>query len=204
MRSTFAACASGLVLAITVAASGADWPQWCGTDGKNMVSLEKGLPDSFEPGERRPDGTMDPATAKNVRWGVRFCNASYSTPTVANGKIFVGGRDPDGGVFACFDAADGRLLWKWKAPAKVFPNAIDGFHIGVHEIPPRMGVCSTAAVDGDRVYFVSNRFEVICLDVNGETAARRPGRSGRPASYGPWTCRKSLACSPATRPTARP
>ena len=35
--------------------SAADWPQWCGTDGKNMVSTEKNLPESFEPGERRDD-----------------------------------------------------------------------------------------------------------------------------------------------------
>ena len=153
--------------------SAADWPQWCGTDGKNMVSTEKNLPESFEPGERRDDGTMDPATGKNMRWGIKFCNAAYSTPTVVGGKIFVGGRDPDAGIFACIDAATGKRLWQWRAPARVFPNDIDGFHIGIHEIPAKMGVCSSAAVDGDRVYFVSNRFDVVCLDANGKDGQAR-------------------------------
>ena len=35
-----------------------------------------------------------------------------------------------------------------------------------------MGVCSTATVDGDRVYFVSHRFEVVCLDVNGSAGTQ--------------------------------
>jgi hypothetical protein len=35
-----------------------------------------------------------------------------------------------------------------------------------------MGVCSTATIDGDRVYFVSHRFEVVCLDVNGLTGTQ--------------------------------
>jgi hypothetical protein len=41
----------------------ADWPQWGGTDDRNMVSPEKGLPESFEPGKKRTDGSgIDRAT----------------------------------------------------------------------------------------------------------------------------------------------
>src|SRR5262249_33441895 len=32
---------------------------------------------------------------------------------------------------------------------------------------PRMGVCSTPAVDGDRVYYVASNGRVVCADVNG-------------------------------------
>src|SRR5262245_18090870 len=32
---------------------------------------------------------------------------------------------------------------------------------------PREGVCSTPVVDGDRVYYVSNRREVVSLDLEG-------------------------------------
>src|SRR5262249_42041247 len=148
-----------------------DWPQWAGTDAKNMVSPEKGLPDSFTLGDKKPDGSIDAATARNVRWGVRIGNAIYSTPSIAKGKIFVGGVEKENGIFVCLEAGTGKLLWKWRAPAKRFPNDIDGFHIGIHEIPTRMGVCSTAAIDNDRVYFVSHRFEVVCLDVNGQAMA---------------------------------
>lgn len=144
-----------------------DWPQWCGTDSKNMVSNEKGLPETFAPGDKLPDGTIDLATARNVRWGVKLGTAVYSTPSISRGRIFVGAMEKQNGTFLCLDARTGKLLWKWSASAKKFPKDIEGFNLGIHEIPPQMGVCSTATVDGDRVYFVTHRFEVLCLDVNG-------------------------------------
>jgi outer membrane protein assembly factor BamB len=163
------------VLLITAAAlpvSAGDWPQWCGSNAKNMVSSEKGLPGSFVPGDKLPDGTIDLATAKNVKWGVRLGSAIYSTPSVAHGKIFVGGVEKGIGILVCLEEATGKLIWKWKAPPKQFPKDIDGFHLGIHEIPAQMGVCSTATIYGDRAYFVNHRFEVMCLDVNGLTGTQ--------------------------------
>jgi outer membrane protein assembly factor BamB len=151
----------------TLCASAGDWPQWCGSHAKNMVSPEKGLPDSFVPGVKLPDGTIDLTTARNVRWGVRVGNAIYSTPSIAHGKVFVGAVERGNGLLVCLDVTTGKLLWRWKAPAKPFPHDIDGYQLGIHEIPAQMGVCSTATIDGDRVYFVSHRFEVVCLDVHG-------------------------------------
>ena len=132
-----------------------------------MVSGENGLPESFAPGEKGAEGRIDPATATNVRWGVKLATAIYSTPCVAQGKVFVGGMEQGHGIFVGVEAASGKLLWKWKAPPKTFPKDIDGFLLGIHEIPPQMGVCSTAAFEGGRVYFVSHRFEVVCLDAEG-------------------------------------
>ena len=156
---------------LTAAAPADDWPQWAGSDAKNMVSAETGLPDSFVPGEKKPDGTIDLATARNVRWGVKVGNALYGTPSIARGKMFVGGVEHGNGFLVCLEAATGKLLWKWSAPPKTFPKDIDGFLLGIHEIPAQMGVCSTARIEGDHVYFVSHRFEVVCLDVNGLTGA---------------------------------
>ena len=153
-----------------------DWPQWAGSDSKNMVSSETGLPESFVPGAKRPEGTIDLATARNVRWGVRFANAIYSTPSIAEGKIFVGAMEQGNGLLVCLEAATGKLLWKWKAPPKKFPHDIDGFLLGIHEIPPQMGVCSSPTVSGGRVYFVSHRFEVLCLDVYA-LAGTEPGEA---------------------------
>jgi outer membrane protein assembly factor BamB len=160
-----------ILLCVGRLSSARDWPQWAGSDAKNMVSPEKGLPDSFVPGDKKPDGTIDLATARNVRWGARIAGAVYSTPSIAKGKIFVGGMERGNGIFVCLEADTGKLLWKWTAPAKKFPKDIDGFHIGIHEIPAQMGVCSTATIDGDRVYFVSQRFEVVCLDIHGEAGS---------------------------------
>ena len=72
-------------------AFGGDWPHWGGNDGRNMVSDEKPLPDSFVPGERNSAGSgIDLAAAKNVKWAVRLGNYAYGNPTVADGRIFVG------------------------------------------------------------------------------------------------------------------
>ena len=153
-----------------------DWPQWCGSPGKNMVSDAKGLPESFAPGTKQTkDRVIDRSTAKNVKWGVKVCDALYSTPSVAGGRLFIGGVESENGVFACLDEATGKLLWKWQAPARKFPHHIDGFDIGISVIPQQLGVCSSAAVDDDRVYFIDNRFDLVCLDVCGQPAGPEAG-----------------------------
>src|SRR5512136_3090494 len=97
-------CLTCLLLALfllavaTPRAPAGDWPQWAGSDAKNMVSSEKGLPASFVPGEKKSDGTIDRTTARNVRWGVKLGDAIYSTPSVANGKIYVGGMAQKAGI----------------------------------------------------------------------------------------------------------
>jgi outer membrane protein assembly factor BamB len=173
-------CLAAVLLAIDLPATRAwakDWPQWCGSDGKNMVSEETGLPDTFEPGRKQSDGTIDRSTATNVKWGVKLGDAFYSTPSVAGGNVYVGGVHDRDGIFTCFDAGTGERLWQWRAPAREFPRKTDGFAIGISVIPPQIGVCSSAAIDGDRVYFVSNRFDVICLDAAGSPPGPDEGRA---------------------------
>ena len=75
-------------------ASAKDWPEFCGSSCKNMVSGEKNLPDSFEPGKKNTaKGEIILSTASNVVWGVRTSANTYSSPTVAGGKIFISVSD---------------------------------------------------------------------------------------------------------------
>jgi outer membrane protein assembly factor BamB len=190
-RAAIRATIPGLALLLgsfpTVGAPAKDWPQWCGSDGKNMVSEEKGLPESFVPGKKRSqEGTVNLATAENVKWGVRFCDAFYSTPSVAAGRVFLGGLEGRDGIFACLDAATGKLLWKWQAPVRKVAPDPRGFSLGIRDIPQQLGVCSSPAIDGDRVYFVSNRFDVMCLDAHGQTAGPGAGHAHVLWSYDMW------------------
>jgi outer membrane protein assembly factor BamB len=158
-------------------ARSADWPQWCGTDNKNMVSPEIGLPDSFERGNRKGDGTIAPGSGANVKWGVKIGTAFYSTPSVAGDRLFLGGLDGKDGTFACFDTMTGKRLWQWQAAPREIPESIGGFSIGLSVIPHQIGVCSSAAIEQDRLYFVSNRCDLLCLSVSGQPDADDPSAS---------------------------
>ena len=57
-----------------------------------------------------------------------------------------------------FDATDGEFLWQ-AAHAKLPAGRVNDW--------PLQGICSTPAVEGDRVYYVSNRAEVVAADTEG-------------------------------------
>ena len=159
-------------------ACGKDWPQWGGSDAKNMVSEEQGLPDSFVPGEKDPvAGEVKLETTRNVRWGHKLCEAIYSTPVVADGKIFLGGKDPGRGLLLCLEEKTGKRLWRWEGPARKVPDHIDGWLIGIGPNPAALGVCSSPVVDGHRVYFVTHSFKVMCLDVESQPAGPEAGKA---------------------------
>jgi outer membrane protein assembly factor BamB len=171
------------VLLVESVSPAADWPQWCGTDGKNMVSTERDLPDSFVPGQKDSrTGKIDLATAKNVKWGHKICDAIYSTPVIAGGRIFFGGARGELGVLVCLDERTGNLLWQWEGPSKEVPYKLDGFDIGISVIPRTLGICSSPRVEGDRVYFVTHDFKVLCLDAAG----RQGGKAKIVWSYDMW------------------
>ncbi|MBM4019120.1 MAG: hypothetical protein FJ288_12470 [Planctomycetes bacterium] len=150
------------------AAPAADWPQWGGQPGKNMVSAEKGLPDSFVPGEKDPQGAgILMETTRNVRWAVRTGGMTCSTPAVAGGRVFIGTLRDGHGALLCLDERTGKPLWEWTAPTRDVPTTIDGRRFEFSRFPRQLGVCSSPAVDGDRVYFVTHRLEVLCLSTRG-------------------------------------
>jgi outer membrane protein assembly factor BamB len=159
---------------LTTSVHAADWPRWGGRDDCNMISTEKGLPESFEPGKKSPQGAgIDMSTTRNVKWVARLGTQTYGNPTIANGRIYVGTNDEDlrdprihptsGGLVMCLDEATGRLLWQLIVPK--FQTNDPNFNFD----NMGLGVCSSPTVDGDRVYLVTNRCEVVCLDVHGLT-----------------------------------
>ena len=133
-----------------------DQAQWGQAWSRNMVSDERGLPETF-----------DPQTGKHIKWSARLGTETHGTPVVANGRVFIGtnNNDPrdakrqgDRGVLMCFDEKDGTLLWQLVVPK--LTNS-------VYWDWPRAGICSPATVESNRVYLVSNRGEVLCLDALG-------------------------------------
>ena len=145
-----------VVILAAFSAFGADQPQWGEAWSRNMISKERRLPDSF-----------DPKTGQNIKWATRLGTHTHSTPVIAGGRIYIGTnndepREPkhqgDRGVFMCLDEKTGALLWQLVVPKRDEDAYMDW---------PRMGMSSTATVQGNRVYLVDNRGAVVCLDVNG-------------------------------------
>ena len=145
-----------VLAAVAVTAVAADQPQWGEAWTRNMVSAERGLPSSF-----------DPKTGENIRWSAALGTQTFSTPVVGNGRVYIGTnndepRDPkhqgDRGVLMCFDEKTGNFLWQLVVPKREDDPYCDW---------PKTGMSSPATVEGERVYIVNNRGEVMCLDAAG-------------------------------------
>lgn len=161
--------AAALLATLTASvASAKDWPMWGGTPTRNMVAEAKGIPDDISSGKFIPKTeNIDPKTTKNVKWVAKLGSQTYGSPVVAGGRVYVGTnneapRDPsqtgDRGVLMCFDEKSGEFLWQLVIP-KVGAGKVSDWEF--------VGLCSSAAIDGDKGYVVSNRGELICFDVKG-------------------------------------
>ncbi|MCA9412230.1 MAG: PQQ-binding-like beta-propeller repeat protein [Candidatus Omnitrophica bacterium] len=157
------------ILGLTVGtAYSSDWPQWGGDPTKNMASEEKGIVDHFKPGETTGDDeTVDMSTTKNVKWVAKLGSQAYGNVTIADGRVYVGTnnespRDPkhegDHGNVYCLDEKTGDFLWQLVVP-KLGAGKVSDWEF--------LGICSSPAVVGDRVFVVTNRCEVVCMDVHG-------------------------------------
>ncbi len=133
-----------------------EWPMWGGTPSRNMVSAATGLPTSW-----------DVKTKANVKWVSELGSQTYGNPVVAGGKVFVGTnnelvRDPkqggDRGVVMAFRQDTGEFLWQI-THEKLSAGRVNDW--------PFQGVASSPLVEGDRVYYVSNRAQLVCLDAEG-------------------------------------
>ena len=159
------------VACLAAAAHGSDRPQWGGRSERNFVSGETGLPINVRIAWKDKEKRL-PLPGGNVRWVAPLGTQTYSSPTVAGGRVFIGTNDErlddsrfrhtGGGVWMCFDERSGALLWKLVVPRLKTQNRKFNFdHLG-------LGECSTATVEGDRAFVVSSRGEVLCLDVHGQ------------------------------------
>ncbi|HEY7330604.1 MAG TPA: PQQ-binding-like beta-propeller repeat protein [Gemmataceae bacterium] len=132
------------------------WPMFGGSVQRNLAAPEEtGLPNSW---------TAQEGKGKNVKWSAKLGSKALGGPIVAGGKVFVGTNRVHGsqeeeekGVLICFRESDGKFLWQ-----AVHDTLKDGTGAQTY------GVVSSPCVDGDRVYYVNNRWEVICADVAGD------------------------------------
>jgi outer membrane protein assembly factor BamB len=109
-----------------------DWPGWRGADG-NGIADGRDLP-------------LEWSQTKNVRWSVKLPGWGTSSPVVYGDRVFVTSAVEEGGgkslLTLCFDAKDGRELWR------------HDFGLGVNQKTHAKSnlACNTPAVTADALY----------------------------------------------------
>ena len=159
-------CLLLILIVSTAAAAENDRGMYGGDPSRNMASDAKGLPENW-----------DPSAGTNIKWTATLGTETYGGPVLAGGMLFVGTnneglRNPkmegDRGVVMAFSASNGEFLWQATHKKLTQGRDLDW---------PLQGVCSTPLVEGDRLYYVNNRCELVCLDTQGFRDGQNDGDS---------------------------
>ena len=146
---------------------GADWPTLGRDRSRNSVSPERKPPLNWHvKGGWAATGT-DSAEKKdddlNVRWTAQLPGGrTFGAPVVSDGLIWIGtslghyanGQKP-GGSLCCFREIDGALIYERRSEALLLRVHDTGW----------TGLGASPLLEDDSLWYVTNRWEVVCLDV---------------------------------------
>lgn len=121
-----------------VAATAADWPNYRGPN-HDGISKESGWTTEW------------PANGPKILWKAKV-GMGFSGVVVANGQAYTQGNASDQDTIFCFDANTGDTKWKHSYAAPLDAKYYEG------------GTSATPTVDGDKVYTISKRGIVHCLN----------------------------------------
>lgn len=147
-----------------------DWAQWGGTSYRNNTPIGKNIPVNWVVGDfDNKTGEWIKDNATNIKWVSRVGSQTYGNPVVADGQVYVGTNNGAGwlkrypsktdlGCLLAFSEADGKFLWQ---------DSSEKLSTGrVHDWPLQ-GICCAPLVEGERLWYVTSRGEVKCLDTKG-------------------------------------
>jgi outer membrane protein assembly factor BamB/protein-L-isoaspartate O-methyltransferase len=170
------------VFALASCAEPGDWPMFGRDASRNAISSGRNPP---------TDWSTEPGRERNIAWSARLGSWSFGRPVVANGLVWVGTNNDaprdasctaDASVLMCFRERDGRFLGQQASPEK---KGLDR-HGNWGHIPLRC----TPLVEGDRLWFINNCWEAICLDIGplkrAECAPVEVWRTDLIARTGAW------------------
>lgn len=144
-----------------------DWPMLGRNATRNAVSPEKNPPlDWRVPVPELPAAKNRPAQAAvpriNVRWSADAGTACYSTPVVHRGMVWLCGawgtyadNGKPGGHLRCFRESDGDLLYERRS--QPLPHRVNDTGWA--------GIGCSPLIEDERLWYVTNRWEVACLDI---------------------------------------
>ena len=142
---------------------GGDWPMFGRDATHNAVTPEANSPTSWDVGEfDRKAGVWFREKARNIKWQAELGSQTFGDPVVANGLIWIGtnnnAHDPmlDASVLTCLRESDGKLLYRYVSPRLPGGRMYDW---------PYSAMNGSPLIEGDRIWFTTNRCETVCLDI---------------------------------------
>ena len=168
MRARFCIASAWFLVLPAFWVCAADYPQWRGP-ARDGIAQETGLLTEW------------PSEGPKLLWRNDELGNGYSTPSVADGRIFLI-SDRDKKEFAlALDAKDGKQLW-----------SVELGPVGRNLGPQYPGSRSTPTVDGDRVYCLGSDGDLACLDVvSGAVRWKKNYRTDFDGKFGMWAYAES-------------
>jgi outer membrane protein assembly factor BamB len=133
----------------------ADWPVFGRDHTRNAVSPETNPPTEW-----------DVESGRNIRWQAEIASFAFGAPAVSDGLVWIGGNSwrpgddqetKDAAVLYCFDEQTGEKLYEYVSPRLE--------RVTYYTDPIYHGLGCSPVIEGDRLWFVSNRCETVCLDI---------------------------------------
>ena len=154
-------------LIVTLSATGDtsadDWPMYGRDRTHNAVSPERNAPTDWDVGKfDSKTGTW--VGSRNILWSAPLGSESFGDPVVADGQVWIGTnnlvrpnykRRSDASVLTGFEVRSGRSLFQYVSPR--LPNRIQDF--------PSSPLACSPLIEGDLMWFTTNRCETVCLDL---------------------------------------
>jgi len=155
-----------------------DWPMLGRDSTRNAVSREKNPPLDWRVGlPARPASKRQPAreaiTAANIRWSAELGMNCQCAPVVYRGTVWIGttsltqaNQNKPGGALRCFRESDGVLL---------FERTSQPLPLRVNDAG-WLGIGSSPLIENETLWYATNRWEVVCLDIGPLLASGAPPR----------------------------
>jgi outer membrane protein assembly factor BamB len=132
----------------------ADWPALGRDHTHNAVSSESDPPTDW-----------DVKTGRNIKWKAEIASTAFGTQVVADGLVWIGGNlwrpgeneQKDAALLLCFNEQTGEKLYEYVSLRLQSAS--------YQTDPPWHGLGSSPLIEGDRLWFVTNRCETVCLDI---------------------------------------
>lgn len=144
---------------------------------RNNVLKTGKLPANWSPGKFDPRSGkwIGRESAENIRWVASLGNTTYGSPVLYENYVFCATNNHSGyierypsgtdlGVLLAFEADTGKMLWQFSCE-KLDDTEIDW---------PEQGICSNPVVEGDKLWIMSNRCEIVCIPLKQDSLEAKP------------------------------